>query len=500
MEVGVFRKAWLTAALVFVVGCSKYTGVDASAPDASVKALTMADASIAAPRATSLFGDAGIKRLGAAFGAVGGDLAGYMPEPTIAKIDGINLPAPSGTSTVLTYGGGALSWSLPPAAGDGGAGVVWSNDLVGSTNSAQWVASIGGQGGAGGNVPVPATSFTWGSTGTIIHDTTVKGNFFEKDSSNNALWELSEYPSTPSQAAIYALGVSPSTTNWVINANSSATGVNGPTGTYLNVAGSPAFQAGSGFVKVFDASASTMWQLQYVPSTSIPAMYPVGVTPGSTNYTVASNTSGTLLNAPGSSANLDLLTNGVTVESMSSAGLITTWDTAGNKLLQFTEVPSTTNGAIYSGQVSAGSSNYALAATNNETALNSPGVTAIAVAGTPLVEYGQGGSGFTSVGVTLNGTTQDLTIATGSGVDIYPTLVLSGSLSGTNVLVMENVPGEWTLDIVGIANTSGNLSIKSGSGSFAILHSLAIYGTPGSVGLLRIRTTGANSVSSSYIN
>ena len=497
-----FRKIWLAVALLFLVGCRSSGVVDASAPDASVLGLKVADAGQAMPRATSLFGDGG-RRVGAAFGAVGGDLAGYMPEPTIAKIDGINLPAPSGTSTVLTYGGGALSWALPPAAGDGGAGVVWANDLVGSTNSAQYIAAISGQGGSTPNVPVSATSFTWGTTGSLIGNTTIKGILTESDSSANKLWQLTEIPGSPSQPAIYAGSVTPGASNWAFNANSSATGVNGPTGTYLNVGGSPSLGALSGSVRFFDSSASTMWQLQYVPSTSIPAIYPVGVTPSSTNYTIASNTSATLVNAPGASANLDLETNGVVVESMSSAGLVTLWDTAGNKTLQFAEIPATTNGAIFPGGLTPSSGNYALACNASETLLNSGGLTGMGSQGTSLVGVGQAGISYTpSPPITVSGasTVIDLTTATGNGYCLYPTLVLTGNITGVIGLTVPNVIGRWTLDLSNVTFSGGSLGVSTPSGGGGPFLHNTLAGSLMPQGMVDIMSTGAPKIISSWAN
>ncbi|HXN32544.1 MAG TPA: hypothetical protein VN894_11800, partial [Polyangiaceae bacterium] len=138
-----FRKT-LIAIAILLGGCSRHVAeIDASAQDASVADarvkvadatadVSLADAEAGAPRfkiddagKRFVIDDAG-HHVGGAFGAVGGDLKGSLPEPQIAAIDGINLPAPSGTSTVLTYGGGALTWSVPPGAGDGGTGVTWA--------------------------------------------------------------------------------------------------------------------------------------------------------------------------------------------------------------------------------------------------------------------------------------------------------------------------------------------------------------------------------------
>lgn len=503
MEVGVFRSNIFLAlvGLCLVVGCSRSSGIDASAPDASVKGFAMADAAPVPPRATSLFGDAG-RRFGAAFGAVGGDLAGYMPEPTIAKIDGINLPAPSGTSTVLTYGGGALSWALPPAAGDGGADVVWANDLVGSTNSAQYIAAISGQGGSTPNVPVSATSFTWGTTGTFIGNTTVKGTLFEQTSGGTAIWALEEQPSS-TQSALYSGNniASPSSTNFSLRCaqNGSTCAINGGSFANLDIAGVAVVNAGTFGVDVSDGSNNNLWTLTELPSSTTPAIYAGNASLSSaTAYTLASNSSMTSLNAPGSSAFLELEVNGNPIEEILSSGIVRIQDTSSNLLFQVTEVPSTTNGAIYPGGLTPSSSNYALACNSSETLLNSGGVTGMGSLGTSILAVGQAGLSFTPTTVTLNGTTQDLTVASGSGQDLFGTFVLKGSLGGTNVLVLENLPGEWSVDVSSFVGTSGLLAFHSGSGAATVLHSVSAGA--GGVTLLKIRTNGSNGISYSYSN
>ena len=130
----------------------------------------------------------------------------------VIGLEGYSLPVPSGSNSFLQYNSGALSWvsggSLFTAGGDlsgtsssqnviglrgtslnsslatigaaqdgyllswnnsssswkaiigssVGAGITWANDLAGSTNSAQYVASISGSGGSGGVVPVTAST------------------------------------------------------------------------------------------------------------------------------------------------------------------------------------------------------------------------------------------------------------------------------------------------------------------------------------------------------
>lgn len=81
--------------------------------------------------------------------ALSGDVAGSAVTPgllTVTGLQGIAVPSPSGSSTVLTYNAGAYTWSTT------GSGVTWANDLAGSSNTHQYLVNI-----SGGAVPATVT-------------------------------------------------------------------------------------------------------------------------------------------------------------------------------------------------------------------------------------------------------------------------------------------------------------------------------------------------------
>lgn len=90
-------------------------------------------------------------------GPASGDLAGNYPSPTVAKIDGYNLPSPSGTNTVLTYNGTALNWSVATSGT-----FVAGQDLSG-TSSAQTVIGLQGKLLPGIGSGSPSGNLYWNS-------------------------------------------------------------------------------------------------------------------------------------------------------------------------------------------------------------------------------------------------------------------------------------------------------------------------------------------------
>lgn len=73
---------------------------------------------------------------------------------TVTGLQGVVVPAPSGSSTVLTYNSGTLSW----ATGGGGGSVTWANDLVNSTSTNQYVSSLSySSSAAGGTIAINGT-------------------------------------------------------------------------------------------------------------------------------------------------------------------------------------------------------------------------------------------------------------------------------------------------------------------------------------------------------
>jgi hypothetical protein len=92
-------------------------------------------------------------------------LSGTPTLPTVSGGTGISVsggPAYTVTNTGVTSVTGGTGISCSPTTGaavcTNSAVVTWANDLVGSTNTAQYVAAISGNSGGGGNVPINATS------------------------------------------------------------------------------------------------------------------------------------------------------------------------------------------------------------------------------------------------------------------------------------------------------------------------------------------------------
>lgn len=64
----------------------------------------------------------------------------------VVGIRGVSVPSPSGSNTNLQYNAGAFSWAPSPS------GVTWANDLPTSSNTHQYVSGISGGSGMGGLV------------------------------------------------------------------------------------------------------------------------------------------------------------------------------------------------------------------------------------------------------------------------------------------------------------------------------------------------------------
>jgi hypothetical protein len=199
--------------------------------------------------------------------------------------------SPSTDGYVLTSNGTSAdpSFQANPAA------ITWADDLAGSTSSAQYVAAISGNAGAGGTIPVNATTLQFGATQTSpgINQAT--------PTSDVATQNL-----TITSQAPYA------------SATTHKTGGNLILEVPVIVAGASTYP----FVTI-NYGSTTLFQLG--PDTGAPTtyggFYPGGVTPSNTNFAMLASTSGTdtYLNAStkvhlqiGNSEILDLTSTAIT--------------------------------------------------------------------------------------------------------------------------------------------------------------------------------------------
>ncbi len=312
-----------------------------------------------------------------------------------------------------------------------------------------------------------------------------------------------------SQSALWA-GVSPTSGNYFAVQTATQTVINTQT---------------TGFVLL--ASASTpSWQFGLVPFTSLDGIYGGTVTPNSTNYAFAYDSSTTVVNGPG---NVTFANAGVTMWAMQ---------------------PNSGAAALYANAVSPGASNYVLQSSTGSTVVNaqassaSAGAVTLAVDGTPIFAVTQNsgideliagnfpstacftvdGSGFTVVNapnagaavlLAVDGTTylnagsngltlppltniplSTINVALGSAQAAPGSITFTGNVTAAITVTFPNVAGStWFLNVTNLTlSGAGSVTFKSGTGTFTTLHS-----TP-TVGLIVLQTTGNNNFVTSYLN
>ena len=238
-------------------------------------------------------------------------------------LTGSNVLETSSTSTILNApGSGSIFLAtndLPIVKVSGATGAVSISDRAGSplwaftevpSTIIPAIYAAGVSAGAGNYTLI-------GGTSTILNNPTAvklaisanpiltasNSGILINDSAANPLWNFTEQPSTTTPA-IYAAGVSPSTTNYAISATSSETIINSTSAVLLTTSAIPVLEAASGNVTTFDASGNPIWQLTEIPTSSDAGLYYGTVTPGTNNYTLLATATSTLLNAPNGTVGL----------------------------------------------------------------------------------------------------------------------------------------------------------------------------------------------------
>ncbi len=175
------------------------------------------------------------RRLGAPILTWGGDLAGStMQSQTVAALHGVTLPTPSGTGTVLTYSGSALSWGAGGGFSAGGdlSGTSTSQTVTGLTGSAGVVTATAGTIKETGSTLSIADS---GGVSRAVLDMT-HGRITAGGGGSDFLAVLGPDPSLETIAAglwLLPNGVAASNSNYLLASDGTDSYVNSPSGSGL---------------------------------------------------------------------------------------------------------------------------------------------------------------------------------------------------------------------------------------------------------------------------
>lgn len=222
-------------------------------------------------------------------GTAGGNLGGTYPNPTVVAVNGITVSGTPSLGYLLTAtSASAATWQ--PASG----GVTWAGDLTGSSSSSQIVVSLTGSGGtlnisttaasllwaagtvapsikqtaavsgAGANMTIaPQAATTSGASGSLIVNvaapasgTTEAG--FQFNRAATSMLYIQAYNNATTNVALFGGQVTPSTTNFGLLINTSATDTRlnvitgGTLGLYIN--GNPMVTTSSATLSIVPAT------------------------------------------------------------------------------------------------------------------------------------------------------------------------------------------------------------------------------------------------------
>ncbi len=326
---------------------------------------------------------------------------------------------------------------------------------------------------------------------------------------------------TSTSPALFSVGVVPSTSNYALASVGTVTVVNATT------------------VVAFAVNGVALWQIQPVPGGGGAAGLYLGsgITPSATNYTIQATATGTVVNAPDgggivlasadtaiwiaaqvpgtggttsglyadvapSATNFVLSYNSATATVLNSTGVIS-FANANSLMWTAQAVPSAPSlFGLFPGNVNSSATNFALASDGNSTSLNAPnasgtGLVTLGIGGAPEVfTVGSAGLLLNSISYSLSGVGPTITV-TAAQARLAPLIYLTGALAPAAGVIMTfpAAAGTYVIDMstaslgagssITFTNTNGNTATKVITPAVRALSSIVVINvTPTSIAAL----------------